>query len=73
MKCSALYSSLKNRQASVKRVLPLHIGGQTVQYTMWIMMPKLLQAKRKAADILQCPWPKTDGRQNQGILQAGIL
>jgi hypothetical protein len=45
-----LYSNLKNRQALVKRVLPLHIGGQSVQYEMVDYDAEIVAAKRKAAD-----------------------
>jgi len=46
----SLYSNLKNRQASVKRVLPLHIGNQTVQYDFVDYDVEIVSAKRKAAD-----------------------
>ena len=46
----SLYSNLKNRQASVKRVLPLHIGGQTVQYEYVDYDAEIVAAKRKAAE-----------------------
>ncbi len=46
----SLYSNLKNRQTSVRRVLPLHIGGQTVQYNYTDYDAEIVAAKRKAAD-----------------------
>jgi hypothetical protein len=46
----SLYSNLKNRQASVKRVLPLHIGSQTIQYDFVDYDAEMVAAKRKAAD-----------------------
>jgi hypothetical protein len=46
----SLYSNLKNRQASVKRVMPLKIGNQTVQYDYVDYDAEIVAAKRKAAD-----------------------
>lgn len=46
----SLYSNLKNRQASVRRVLPLHIGNQTIQYEYVDYDAEIVAAKRKAAD-----------------------
>lgn len=46
----SLYSNLKNRQTSVRRVLPLHIGGSTVQYDFVDYDAEIVAAKRKAAD-----------------------
>jgi hypothetical protein len=45
-----LYSSLKNRQASVRRVLPLHMGGRTIQYENVDYDAEIVAAKHKAAD-----------------------
>lgn len=45
-----LYSNLKNRQTSVKRVLPLHIGSQTIQYEYVDYDAEIVSAKRKAAE-----------------------
>ena len=45
-----LYSSLKNRQASVRRVLPLHAGGRTIQYEYVDYDAEIVAAKHKAAD-----------------------
>jgi hypothetical protein len=45
-----LYSALKNRQASVKRVLPLHIGNETINYPIVDYDAEIVAAKRKAAD-----------------------
>jgi hypothetical protein len=45
-----LYSSLKNRQASVRRVLPLHVGGRTIQYEYVDYDAEIVAAKHKAAD-----------------------
>jgi len=46
----SLYSNLKYRQTSVRRVLPLQIGGQTVQYDFVDYDAEIVAAKRKAAD-----------------------
>lgn len=46
----SLYSNLKNRQASVRRVLPLHVGSQTIQYDYVDYDAEIVSAKRKAAD-----------------------
>jgi hypothetical protein len=46
----SLYSNLKNRQASVRRVLPLHIGGRTVEYDFVDYDAEIVAAKRKAAE-----------------------
>lgn len=46
----SLYSNLKNRQTSVRRVLPLQIGGRTVQYDFVDYDAEIVSAKRKAAD-----------------------
>jgi hypothetical protein len=46
----SLYSNLKNRQTSVKRVLPLHIGGRTIQYDFVDYDAEIVAAKRKAAE-----------------------
>ncbi|HEX2395076.1 MAG TPA: hypothetical protein VHI78_06995 [Bacteroidales bacterium] len=46
----SLYSNLKNRQASVRRVLPLHIGNETIQYQYVDYDAEIVSAKRKAAD-----------------------
>jgi hypothetical protein len=46
----SLYSNLKNRQTSVKRVLPLHIGGQLIQYNFVDYDAEIVAAKRKAAE-----------------------
>lgn len=46
----SLYSNLKNRQTSVRRVLPLHIGGRTVQYDFVDYDAEIVTAKRKAAE-----------------------
>jgi hypothetical protein len=45
-----LYTSLKNRQASVRRVLPLHLGGRTIQYEYVDYDAEIVAAKHKAAD-----------------------
>jgi hypothetical protein len=45
-----LYSSLKNRQSSVKRVLPLHLDGRTVQYEFVDYDAEIVAAKNKAAE-----------------------
>lgn len=45
----SLYSNLNNRQASVKRVLPLHVGNQTIQYPAVDYDAEIVQAKRRAA------------------------
>ena len=46
----SLYSNLKNRQTSVRRVLPLHIGGRTVQYDFVDYDAEIVAAKRKASE-----------------------
>jgi hypothetical protein len=46
----SLYSNLKNRQTSVRRVLPLHIGSRTVQYDFVDYDAEMVAAKRKAAE-----------------------
>jgi hypothetical protein len=45
-----LYASLKNRQASVRRVLPLQVGGRTIQYDNVDYDREIIEAKHKAAD-----------------------
>jgi hypothetical protein len=45
-----LYGALKNRQASVRRVLPLHVGGRTIQYEYVDYDAEMVAAKHKAAD-----------------------
>jgi hypothetical protein len=46
----SLYGGLKNRQASVRRVLPLHVGGRTIQYEYVDYDAEMVAAKRKAAE-----------------------
>jgi hypothetical protein len=46
----SLYSNLKNRQASVKRVMPMKVGNQTIQYDYVDYDAEIVTAKRKAAD-----------------------
>lgn len=46
----SLYNNLKNRQASVKRVLPLQINGQSVQYDFVDYDAEIITAKRKASE-----------------------
>jgi len=46
----SLFSNLKNRQTSVRRVLPLHIGGQTVQYDYVDYDAEIVASKHKAAE-----------------------
>ena len=45
-----LYASLKNRQASVRRVLPLQMGGRSIQYDYIDYDAEIVSAKRKAAE-----------------------
>jgi hypothetical protein len=45
-----LYSALKNRQASVRRVLPLTIGGRSVNYDYVDYDAEIVAAKKKAAE-----------------------
>jgi hypothetical protein len=45
-----LYATLKNRQVSVRRVLPIHAGGQTIQYDYVDYDAEIVGAKRKAAE-----------------------
>lgn len=44
------YSSLKNRQTNVRKVLPLHIGGRTVNYDYVDYDAEIVEAKRNAAE-----------------------
>ena len=44
------YSSLKYRQTSVRKVLPLRIGGRTIQYEYVDYDKYMVEAKKKAAD-----------------------
>src|SRR5512145_3275512 len=46
----SLYGNLKNRQSSVKRVLPLNLNGQRIQYSFVDYDAEIVAAKRKAAD-----------------------
>jgi hypothetical protein len=46
----SLYSNLKNRQSSVRRVLPLQMGGQSIQYDFVDYDAEIVAAKRKAAE-----------------------
>jgi hypothetical protein len=46
----SLYSNLKNRQISVRRVLPLHIDGRTIQYDYVDYDAEIVAAKRKATE-----------------------
>lgn len=45
-----LYASLKYRQASVRRVLPLQMGGRSIQYDYVDYDAEIVSAKRKAAE-----------------------
>jgi len=45
-----LYASLKNRQTSVRRVLPLQAGGRSIQYDYVDYDAEIVSAKRKAAE-----------------------
>jgi hypothetical protein len=45
-----IYSNLKNRQTSVRKVLPLHISGRTVQYDFVDYDAEIVAAKNKAAE-----------------------
>jgi hypothetical protein len=45
-----LYASLKNRQTSVRRVLPLQVGGRSIQYDYIDYDAEIVSAKRKAAE-----------------------
>ncbi|MBP1668798.1 MAG: hypothetical protein H6Q21_1164 [Bacteroidetes bacterium] len=46
----SLYSALKARQSTVKKVLPLKIEGRTVQYPHVDYDKYMIEAKKKAAD-----------------------
>jgi hypothetical protein len=46
----SLYDNLKNRQVSVRRVMPLHIGGRMVQYDYVDYDAEIIEAKKKAAE-----------------------
>jgi len=61
----SLYSNLKNRQASVKRVLPLHIGSQTINYNMVDYDAEIVAAKRKAADYFNAHGRKLMENRNK--------
>jgi hypothetical protein len=45
-----LYNNLKYRQNNVRKVLPLQIKGQTIQYEMVDYDAEIVSAKRKAAE-----------------------
>lgn len=45
-----LYSSLKNRQATVRKVLPLNMGNERINYPMVDYDAEIVAAKRKAAE-----------------------
>jgi hypothetical protein len=45
-----LYSTMKNRQSLVRKVMPLHIGGRTVDYENVDYDSQIVEAKRKAAE-----------------------
>jgi hypothetical protein len=45
-----LYAALKNRQATVQKVLPIHVGGRTIQYEYVDYDAEMVAAKHKAAD-----------------------
>lgn len=45
-----LYGGLKNRQASVRRVLPIHAGGKTIEFPYVDYDAEIVAAKRKAAE-----------------------
>jgi hypothetical protein len=46
----SLYSTLKYRQNSVKRVMPLQVNGRTIQYDYVDYDAEMVAAKRKAAE-----------------------
>jgi hypothetical protein len=46
----SLYGSLKNRQTSVKRVLPLHVSGRTIEFPYVDYDAEIVAAKHKAAE-----------------------
>ncbi|MBN1413677.1 MAG: hypothetical protein JW973_01150 [Bacteroidales bacterium] len=46
----AIYNNLKNRQTTVRKVLPLNIGGRTVRYDYVDYDKQMVEAKKKAAD-----------------------
>jgi hypothetical protein len=45
-----LYASLKYRQATVRKVLPIHAGGRTLQYEYVDYDAEIVASKRKAAE-----------------------
>ncbi|MBN2275225.1 MAG: hypothetical protein JXR41_03275 [Bacteroidales bacterium] len=45
-----IYSNLKSRQTNVRKVLPLRIGGRTIQYEFVDYDKHMVEAKKKAAD-----------------------
>jgi hypothetical protein len=46
-----VYKSLNDRQSLVKTVTPLNVNGRSVDFTYDDYVPKMLNAKRKAADF----------------------
>jgi hypothetical protein len=66
-----LYAGLKNRQASVKRVLPLHIGGRTIQYEYVDYDAEMVTAKHKAAEYYYAHGRKLmEGKTKESYRQA---
>jgi hypothetical protein len=67
----SLYGSLKNRQASVRRVLPLHVGGRTIQYEYVDYDAEMVAAKHKAAEYYYNHGKKLmDGKTKESYRQA---
>lgn len=66
-----LYEALKYRQNSVKRVLPLKINGQTVQYPFVDYDTEIAAAKRKAAEYFNAHGRKLmENKDKQSYRQA---
>ncbi|MFO7369502.1 MAG: hypothetical protein R6X09_04450 [Bacteroidales bacterium] len=67
----SLYGNLKNRQASVKRVLPLNLNGQRIQYNFVDYDAEIVAAKRKAADYFNAHGRKLmENRTKESYRQA---
>jgi len=60
-----LYAGLKNRQASVRRVLPMQLGGRTINYEQVDYDHEIAGAKRKAADYFNAHGRKLMGNNTR--------
>ena len=61
----SLYATLKNRQSSVKRVLPLHIAERTVQYEFIDYDAEIVDAKQKAGEYFNAHGRKLMENKNK--------